>query len=128
MLISPSLQLLLRESMERQASDLHLMAGLPPSLRVDGEIEFLQYDPLPADDLREAALQNYVSSTSWQFPESSAAYAPALSDENRRHNAIRDAARNWLRNDPAAATKWLNSTDLPDERKKELIAQASQNR
>ena len=61
-------------------------------------------------------------------PEYSAAYATALSDENRRHNAIRDAARNWLRNDPAAATKWLNSTDLPDERKKELIDQASQNR
>lgn len=56
MLISPSLQLLLRESMERQASDLHLMAGLPPSLRVDGEIEFLHYDPLPADDLRKMLL------------------------------------------------------------------------
>ena len=83
---------------------------------------------MPADDLREEALQNYVSSTSWQFPEYSAAYATALSDENRRHNAIRDTARNWLRNDPAAATKWLNSTDLPDERKKELIDQASQNR
>jgi len=56
MLISPSLQLLLRESMDRQASDLHLMAGLPPSLRVDGEIEFLRFDPLPADDLRKMLL------------------------------------------------------------------------
>lgn len=56
MLISPSLQVLLRESMDRQASDLHLMAGLPPSLRVDGEIEFMHYDPLPADDLRKMLL------------------------------------------------------------------------
>jgi len=56
MLISPSLQNLLREATERQASDLHLMAGLPPSLRVDGDIEFLPYDPVPADDLRKMLL------------------------------------------------------------------------
>ena len=56
MLISPSLQALLRESVERGASDLHLMAGLPPSLRVDGEIEFTHYDPLAADDLRKMLL------------------------------------------------------------------------
>lgn len=56
MLISPSLQTLLTDAVDRHASDLHLMAGLPPSLRVDGDIEFLAYDPLPADELRKMLL------------------------------------------------------------------------
>ena len=50
------MQTLLSEAMSQQASDLHLMAGIPPSLRVDGEIEFLPYDPLAADDLRKMLL------------------------------------------------------------------------
>lgn len=56
MLISSSLQLLLEEALQRGASDLHLMAGMPPSLRIDGDIEFLPYDPLAADELRKMLL------------------------------------------------------------------------
>jgi len=56
MFIHPSLQFLLREALTREASDLHLMAGLPPSLRIDGEIEFLPFDPLAPDDLRKMLL------------------------------------------------------------------------
>ena len=56
MFIHPSLHFLLRESLVREASDLHLMAGLPPSLRLDGDIEFLPFDPLAPDDLRKMLL------------------------------------------------------------------------
>ena len=37
---------LLQELMERGASDLHIVDGSPPTIRVDGEIEALDYEPL----------------------------------------------------------------------------------
>ncbi|MEW6280024.1 MAG: PilT/PilU family type 4a pilus ATPase [Candidatus Eremiobacterota bacterium] len=56
MLINTSLHILLKEALSREASDLHLMAGLPPSIRLHGDIEFLAYDPIPADELRKMLL------------------------------------------------------------------------
>jgi len=41
---------LMRKAMERDASDLHLVAGIPPSIRVDGEIEFLEGEALTGED------------------------------------------------------------------------------
>ncbi len=39
--------------LENQASDLHLTAGLPPVLRIDGELTHLEgYKPLDADDIQ----------------------------------------------------------------------------
>ena len=37
---------------EQGASDLHLMAGQPPALRVRGDIERIKYKDLTNDDLR----------------------------------------------------------------------------
>ena len=37
---------------EQGASDLHLMAGQPPALRIRGEIERVKYKVLNNDDLR----------------------------------------------------------------------------
>lgn len=56
MQITGNMQTLLTDALERQASDLHLMAGTPPSVRVDGDIEFLPYDPLAADELGKMLL------------------------------------------------------------------------
>jgi len=36
--------------MERRATDLHLTVGTPPVVRVDGEIERMEYDPLTGQD------------------------------------------------------------------------------
>ena len=46
----------LEKALEEGASDLHLVVGLPPSIRVDGEIEFLPQDPLRGGELEEALL------------------------------------------------------------------------
>ena len=45
---------LLAESVERGASDLHLAAGLPPLLRVHGDIEGLQRPPVQSRQVEEA--------------------------------------------------------------------------
>jgi len=41
---------LLKEMMERRATDLHLTVGAPPVIRIDGELERMEYDPLTAQD------------------------------------------------------------------------------
>lgn len=43
---------LLASAIERGASDVHLSAGLPPLVRVDGDIEPLVSEPVPARELR----------------------------------------------------------------------------
>src|ERR1700712_3827426 len=44
---------ILRRAMERQASDVHLVVGLPPMLRIDGELIAGEEAPLGRDDVRE---------------------------------------------------------------------------
>jgi twitching motility protein PilT len=46
---------LLRIMIERQASDLHIKAGSPPVIRVDGELHVLDGEPLVPDDTKEYA-------------------------------------------------------------------------
>ena len=43
---------LLRLTVERKASDLHLSAGLPPLLRIDGDLEPVGSDAFTDESLR----------------------------------------------------------------------------
>src|SRR5215467_2945607 len=43
---------LLREVVERRASDLHLSEGLPPMIRMDGRLVRLEYDELNGGDIQ----------------------------------------------------------------------------
>jgi len=44
---------LLREAVDHRASDIHLVTGLPPLLRVDGEIVSTSHEPLPREGSKE---------------------------------------------------------------------------
>ncbi len=44
---------LLKEMMERRATDIHLTVGAPPVLRIDGELVRMEYDPLEAEDTQD---------------------------------------------------------------------------
>lgn len=48
-----TLQQLLEEMIARDASDLHLTAGVPPQLRIDGEIVPMDYDPLTPEHCQD---------------------------------------------------------------------------
>ncbi len=41
---------LLKEMMERRATDLHITVGAPPVIRIDGELVRMEYDPLTPQD------------------------------------------------------------------------------
>jgi len=53
--MSPKLHCLLTQANDLGASDLHLIAGVPPALRVNGEIIIADEDSLTTDELRYMA-------------------------------------------------------------------------
>ncbi len=82
---------LLTIAVERGASDLHLRAGEPPILRIDGDIHRLVGDPLRADET-EALVQSTMSEAALaQFEAHDADFAYELPGVGRfRVNALRD--------------------------------------
>src|SRR5437764_9015069 len=54
---SLNFKLVLQEMVRRNASDLHLKVGRPPTIRVDGELEPLEQAPLRPEDLKALAEQ-----------------------------------------------------------------------
>ncbi len=50
-----SIDELLRVVVEKDASDLHLKAGVPPAIRIDGELFLLDEDPVTPDEMKEYA-------------------------------------------------------------------------
>jgi twitching motility protein PilT len=52
-----NINILIESMMNKDASDIHLRAGSPPYLRVDGDLVPEDMDPLSADDMREVILQ-----------------------------------------------------------------------
>lgn len=51
----PAITELLKEMIQRGASDLHITPGVPPSIRIDGEITPMNYEPLKPQDTEALA-------------------------------------------------------------------------
>ena len=49
---------LLRAMMQFEASDLHLQAGSPPNLRIDGKMSPLDMPPLTEEDVKDLVSQS----------------------------------------------------------------------
>ena len=62
-------KLVLQEMVRRNASDLHLKVGRPPTIRVDGELEALEQAPLKPEDLKTLAEQLMTARQVKQFAE-----------------------------------------------------------
>jgi twitching motility protein PilT len=62
-------KLILQEMVRRNASDLHLKVGRPPTIRVDGELEPLDQAALKPEDLKTLAEQLMTARQVKQFAE-----------------------------------------------------------
>ena len=58
---------------ERGGSDLLLVAGVPPSIRIDGRIQRLEDGPLDGLDIEEAVLSSLPPHAQQQYRDKSAA-------------------------------------------------------
>ena len=52
-----NINILIEEMMQNKGSDIHLRAGAPPYMRVDGDLKPLDLPALSADDMREVVFQ-----------------------------------------------------------------------
>lgn len=52
-----NINILIEEMMTKKGSDIHLRAGSPPYMRIDGDLLPLDLPPLSADDMREVIFQ-----------------------------------------------------------------------
>ena len=58
-------------------------------------------------------------------PEEAAKSIPMIGNPDQRNNVIEQVASQWLNRDRAAAAAWLAQTDLPADRKQQLLAQTT---
>ena len=64
--MSPDIELLLREMVRLAASDLHLAAGRPPRMRIDGSLAALEHrDPIEDEDTRRLA-RSLLTTALWR--------------------------------------------------------------
>ncbi|MBQ7567637.1 type IV pilus twitching motility protein PilT [bacterium] len=61
----PSLSQLLKTAIAQNASDLHLSVGIPPSLRLNGHIAFLETAPLTHEDI-EFIIKEVTTEAQWR--------------------------------------------------------------
>jgi twitching motility protein PilT len=64
-----SFKTVLQELIRRNGSDLHLKVGRPPTIRIDGELEPLDHQPLRPEDLKALAEQLMTPRQVKQFAE-----------------------------------------------------------
>lgn len=60
---------ILQQMVQRNASDLHLKVGRPPTLRIQGELSELDLPPIRAEDLRSLAEQTMTARNIKEFAE-----------------------------------------------------------
>lgn len=69
-----------------------------------------------SDDVTNAFLTGVLA----KYPAFAAQWTQSISDETRRQKLQLQVARQWLKTDPATATNWMDSLDLPEAIKQSL--------
>ncbi|MCA9355800.1 MAG: type IV pilus twitching motility protein PilT [Bdellovibrionales bacterium] len=64
-----SLHQLLKATVKQNASDLHIVAGSPPALRIDGKIARVKTDPLSVEDARRISYSIMTDTQKSEFEE-----------------------------------------------------------
>ena len=50
---SLNLETLLHQAVEKNATDLHMTVGIPPQLRINGELTFTDFPPLKIEEIQK---------------------------------------------------------------------------
>ena len=74
----------------------------------------------PAGKSRDWGVGKFMLNSS-NYPEYAAAAVTLISDARQRNLCIENLARQWLRSDPEAARKWLDTLDLPADQLERLL-------
>lgn len=70
---------------------------------------------------KDSALNSYSFALAPTDPATALGWALTVADDNVRAGTARQIASDWLLRDPAAATRWIESSPLPPESKADLL-------
>jgi hypothetical protein len=74
---------------------------------------------------RDQAVDNFILTVAAKDPAGALTWAATISDPKTRVSAEQRLASEWLKRDPPAARKWIESSSLPAEEKSRLLAPSS---
>jgi predicted nucleic acid-binding Zn-ribbon protein len=77
---------------------------------------------LPAGTASEGMVGAFLEGASVKYPDYAAQWTQSMTDENQRQKYQIQVARQWLKTDSSAATKWIESLSLPEDIKQSLKA------
>jgi hypothetical protein len=77
---------------------------------------------LPAGTAGDGMAGAFLDGAVVKYPEFAGEWTKTITDATRRQQFQIQVARQWMKSDPSAASKWTDSLDLPDEVKKSLKA------
>jgi hypothetical protein len=99
------------------------MRDLMPSWVAQDSSAALGYaTSLPAGDVRDSALQSYVWSNNTAAPADLVQVAESITDERDRDRTVGVTVGRWMREDPEAATSYVQgSTVLSDDAKERIL-------
>ena len=75
---------------------------------------------LPAGTASEEMVNAFLEGAVGKYPEFAAQWTKSTTDETKRQKYQIEVARQWLKTDPSAALKWIDSLGLPEEIKQSL--------
>ncbi len=78
---------------------------------------------LPPGTTNDAMVSAFLEGAVAKYPEYAAQWTQSVTNETTRQKFQLQVARQWMKSDPAAAMKWINSLDLPEEIKQPLKSQ-----
>jgi hypothetical protein len=79
---------------------------------------------LPPATKNDAIFKAFIAGAVVKYPDFAARWTQSVTNEIERQKFQIQVARQWLKTDPAAATNWINSLDLPAKIRSSLKASA----
>jgi hypothetical protein len=77
---------------------------------------------LPAGTASEGMVSAFLEGAVAKYPDYAAQWTQSVTNENQRQKYQIQVARQWMKTDSSAATKWIASLSLPEEIKQSLKA------
>ena len=79
---------------------------------------------LPPVTNNEAIFNAFIAGAAAKYPDFAAQWTQSVTNDAERQKFQLQIARQWLKTNPAAATNWIDSLDLPAKIRSSLKASA----
>jgi hypothetical protein len=77
---------------------------------------------VPAGTASEGMFSAFLEGAAVKYPEFAGQWTQSVADETNRRKFQAQVARQWMKTDSSAATKWIDGLDLPEDLKQPLKA------